>query len=432
MTGGLPKVVVAGDVTVDWNLAVLTDRPDARFDALRDGIRASSVCGGAAILRNLIATACAGSAEVVGADPSHDEAHPRGGSHPKSYTVRRQFDKPKVWRVERFLGFDALAASSECPEDLLDSPADVVVLDDNGRQLHAEGSTLPVSLAKPGPWVVWKVSRVIRQSTLAKVLLEKHANRLITIVSIGDLRAAGLDISKGLSWEATAQGVVEQFTSHFGVSDLAQSKYLIVVVPKIGAILGARPDSQPVLDTTTGEFWLNYDPMHIESDSGRLEGGGTVGYVSCLTASIVYALISTGDQISPGERPPFDAAVRQGIGAMKTLYSHGYDEVRGGDSLSGLVFPFEQVAAAIQGAAHLPEVGVARIPALIGPRGGRSLPTSSATICSRPPPADGLTDIALASPARLNPPRTPNYPPTGTTSRSASSSSTVELALSKH
>lgn len=117
---GSRSVVVAGDVTIDWNLARVraTHGRGAVWNA-EDCTRASHVRGGAALLGDLI-TAVAGDLRqrrgldvaVQAARQAVSPALPTDPRFHHSYAMWALFSRdsestdPSVWRVDEFLGLD--------------------------------------------------------------------------------------------------------------------------------------------------------------------------------------------------------------------------------------------------------------------------------------------------------------------------------------
>src|SRR5438128_8283678 len=137
-------VVVAGDVTIDWNLARIPLPPDPNMPGKRGTTTMSYQPGGAALLGTMM-TAIAEAIQKDGGDPidvrtvGHPERPwPGDGASNHSYAIwllhERETGKdgPKVWRISQPLGIEDVAPGATAAwTRVADDPetADVLVLD---------------------------------------------------------------------------------------------------------------------------------------------------------------------------------------------------------------------------------------------------------------------------------------------------------------
>ena len=239
------NIVVTGDVTMDWNLArinrgsgkELTWNPD-------DSTHASWQRGGAALLADLIAT-IAKDLEA-GSDFKHslfqtgaptepvDPADPR---YHHSYAIwSLHKDKSQmVWRVAEFLGIDrstiAPGKRSEWLSIVDDPPGvDLLVIDDAAMGFRDYQEFWPGCLLdqKNRPWVILKMSQPVGRGPLWEHLLKHYSDRLIVLTTVSDLRRTEVQISKGLSWERTAQDVTWELMHNPRISSMSRCACVVV------------------------------------------------------------------------------------------------------------------------------------------------------------------------------------------------------------
>ena len=231
---GHKTVVVTGDVTIDWNLARLAGDDDTRFRW--DPSDVARIClwrGGAAMLADVIGAICAlpgeesalaCSATAVG--PQTEPPLPGGegyGRYYHSYALwtphrKRAGDRggPWVWRVRQYLGLDRAqeaAARPTLPAERAD--ADLMVLDDANLGFRDDPAVWPESIREGTHtgWTVAKMAEPVAHGGLWERLLAHCADRLVAVTTVGDLRRQAVHISRGLSWERTAQDLFWELTN---------------------------------------------------------------------------------------------------------------------------------------------------------------------------------------------------------------------------
>ncbi len=362
---GHRMVVVTGDVTMDWNLARLASDDDTRFRwDPNDVARVSLSRGGAAMLADVIAALCslpgdesalACSATAIG--PQTDRPLPGGEAYERyhhSYALwtphrRRAGDRggPWVWRVRQYLGLDRARAGA-APPGLEAEPgpgaADLIVLDDANLGFRDDPAVWPPSITDGthAGWTVIKMAEPVAHGGLWERLVGSCAERLVAVTTVGDLRRQAVHISRGLSWERTAQDLFWELTNNPDVNSLSACAHTVVSLGPAGALVLSRAGGSPADGDQGWRCRLIFDRMVTE---GGWEGdypGGMIGYTVSLTAGIVAQIL----------RDPSDleAGVRSGIAAMRALHVAGLgeQELGGGDGeqpeLSPLAFPTEMIA----------------------------------------------------------------------------------------
>jgi hypothetical protein len=108
------------------------------------------------------------------------------------------------------------------------------------------------------------------------------------VVSAADLRQEEVAITEGLSWEHTAQDLLQELTLNKSISDLTHCRHLIIALGTDGALwLSKRSDG-------TARCHLVFDPGGLEGAWAQGISGHVWGGLSCLVAAIVAELTASG------------------------------------------------------------------------------------------------------------------------------------------
>ncbi|MDF2858538.1 MAG: Ryanodine receptor Ryr, partial [Neobacillus sp.] len=148
--------------------------------------------------------------------------------------------KGKVYRIKRFLGFAGPASGSPkllpIENDVVD--ADIVIIDDENNGFNSNEEFWPMALksAEKSPIVLYKMNNPIGSSALWRQLEKFHVEKTIVVINADDLRSKGVNISKSLSWEKTAQEFLWQIHNNPNLAFLANCHHLIVPFGLEGAI----------------------------------------------------------------------------------------------------------------------------------------------------------------------------------------------------
>ncbi len=340
--------VVAGDVTMDWNIATSQGSRGTNPNWSQD-INSSLFWqrGGAAQLADMI--------EAVSANMPADKQYvvrqkemPRQGVYPfdkhfhHSLTMWTPFKYSEkapndkfAWRVEHFLGIDRsteeLSPSTNTIED--DPSASLVILDDGGLGFRNQEALWPQALRnhKKPAWVLLKMAQPVARGPLWDLLINEFAENLVVITTVNDLRQTAIQISRNISWERTAQDVCWELTYNPHVNSLSRCARVIVSFYNAGAILLSwKPGN---VDAT-----LFFDPFAMEGEWERQYPGQIVGYTSCLTTAIARQLMLNPDQ------PDFARGIQTGMAAMRCLHAEGFGDRGTPINETKLHFPIQKVA----------------------------------------------------------------------------------------
>ncbi len=360
------SILIAGDVTIDWNIAHKGQPGDGAFQTWNRNswTQAYWQPGGAALLADLVeAVAQASSIKTLAKLKILSSTKPTGRVSPNdtqyhhSYSLWSQYKSPtgKAWRVERFLGLD-LADSSNLPAEdtgtsqIADEPdeADLIILDDANLGFRDQPELWPKALTTAGknPWIVVKIASPIAQGPLWEHLHKNHAERLLVVLTANDLRQTEVQISQGLSWERTAQDVAWELVHNPHVNSLTQSAYIVVSFGTEGAVLFSQSKSNDRNKSSLANHCrLFFDPEAIEGTWIQGHPGGMIGYTSCLTAGLVHQLMISKDN------PDIPSGIQTGFSALRELHLEGYQgDPAPGEKLA-VRFPVQSIAQIITGTA---------------------------------------------------------------------------------
>ncbi len=351
-------IVVAGDMTMDWNLAwTHAGRDNGAGWNVEDSVQTHCQRGGAVLLGDLLEFAV-GKAWPQGSTPAVQQALapdsvvvPGDHRYHHSYALWSRIGRERAWRVERNLGIGRRSAAEHRPAvdglERLGAP-DLVVLDDAGLgfRLDEEAWPLPETAGRP-PWVVLKMSAPVASGPLWDRLHSQMSERLVVVVTIDDLRLSAAQISRELSWESSAQDLAWELAFNPSVNALSRCAHVVVSFGPSGALVFSRPDA-PVKKNDENQppasrFTLLFDPTVIEGMWELEHPGGMIGYTSCLAASLALQLVEVPDA------PDIELGARRGLAAMRTLHLVGYGERGASADKAPLSFPIEAVAEELLG-----------------------------------------------------------------------------------
>jgi RyR domain len=359
---GTHKVAVGGDVTIDWNVAHsragggggLAWNADDRTRAYRQP-------GGAALLAQVIGAVAdklpagedrGGRWDFRSMPPPEQTLCPGDPRYHHSYALWSA-DLATVeaergaWRVQEFLGLGsgakagttAAAASMQVAKEAPD--ASLVVLDDAGLGFRDHPELWPAAVKEDGrhPWILLKMARPVATGALWERLHASHADRLVVVLTVGDLRLSEVQISRELSWERTAQDLAWELVYNPRVNALSHCAHLVVSFSVAGALLfsgrkGPAAKGEPAFSPRCRLF---FDPAVVEGEWEQAHPGGMIGYTTCLAAGLARQLMldPSGSSIEHG--------VQVGLAAMRRLHVEGYGRRGALATEAELAFPLGAV-----------------------------------------------------------------------------------------
>jgi hypothetical protein len=342
------SIVVAGDLTIDWNLIFDHSASDSTSLWMASNMaRACSQPGGVAMLTQLLETITVklnkiAPARIFSHRLSKNPIHPSNRSYNHSYAIwSKMGDKAnKAWRVTQFLGIDEAKQFGEKTK-WGDEPekADLIVVDDANRGFRNRPDLWPEVLKKHSnrPWIVLKYAYPVADGELWKQLIAEHADQMVVVVAANDLRLSNAQISRGLSWERIAQDTLWELTYNPVLKELSKCAYVIVPFQTDGALI--------VSHTERGlEGNLLFDPELIENGWASKFEGGMVGYNTCLMAAIVKSILLKNTHF---DKEDILSGTRSGLSAMRALHLKGF-EVIGTPLDIKITFPYQMIADEIE------------------------------------------------------------------------------------
>jgi len=313
------RIVVVGDTAVDWLQWTCTPNqsdPDQNWQ-MGPIFRMIARPGGSLLLARMMASSTG--AKVMGHSPgelsdisSYKMVHSMVEVGTMPPTNLSDSPEERVYRVERFKGYSGPAKGVIAPQPVDQGivDAEMIVLDDagNGFRDHPEIWERLLEMDTE-PMMILKMNRPLAQGDLWDALLEKHGDRLVTVVNANTLRLHGMNISRRLSWERTAQDFDWHSRSNPILSRLMRSRYLVVLFGIEGAIVS--------VDREEGRNVLYYDPMVMEDDYKDDWPGQMQGLTSAFVAGLASRVFKDGvDSIGDG--------VKEGLASARRLFIFGY------------------------------------------------------------------------------------------------------------
>ncbi len=215
----------------------------------------------------------------------------------------------------------------------------ILVIDDGmlGFRKRTADACWPEFLAKgpesaPGvEWVVLKMASPLGHGDLWHTLAGKWKDKLILIVNAADLRRADVRLTRGLSWDQTAEDIVAELEEDSALRSLCACRHLVVTLASEGAVWLSNPG-----DAAARRGTLVFDAGRAEGEfdeeSGRV---APYGSLSAMTASVVWRLWFDG------EKTDMVPALKAGLSAARVLRECGHGLAEKGSALPG--FPWDEV-----------------------------------------------------------------------------------------
>jgi hypothetical protein len=371
----LKTVLVTGDITIDWNIArnQYIDSPKANAWDADVYTRAFPQLGGATLMADILEKVAQNLSKS--GKPKFDIVHhriqstkvkPDNKNLNHAYGIWSPFeddssktgDKKKVWRIREYLGISRAdtPVTNTPPATKANSASanpSIIILDDANLGFRDNENLWPEALFDPhDKKVILKIASPITNSHLLEKILVKCPQKLTVVMTAEDLRRSHIDISKGISWERTAQELLWEFTHNPVLIRLSGCANIVISFQTSGAVLLSAKVSKDNKKTEEKTATLFFDPDANEGRWGQKHPGGVIGYTSCLTAAIAREFMFDY------EKPDLSFAVQYGISAMRLLKTQGYGEI----GKTGPVFPIAGVAAKFGGPATFLGVASFKVP----------------------------------------------------------------------
>jgi hypothetical protein len=356
------KILVTGDVCIDWNIA--TNRSSDRHNLWKSkGEWASSEPeGGAAfLLGKIIKETCDGVADTFCRKFNQIEENNyfQSDEIDHLYTIWREYDidksnagadGKKSWRIQQYLGHKPRRSSRPFGRDLeglkqdLDgNNIDLLIIDDkrfgfrgaeqdNEEKIDEKLYWPDFSRLKP-EIIILRMARDLCKGELWNKLISEYSDRLITVFTATDLRHAEVRVSSELSWEQTISDVMNALTSK-ELKSTRECKYILVSFDAAGVLIWQPKNSK---------WTIVYLPNSMEGKTQPFGEGRINGYTYCLISALAYFIINNEAYFDDKLMDTIKKSAKIGILAMKELYMKGLSVIQEGS----VKFPVKELADSI-------------------------------------------------------------------------------------
>jgi hypothetical protein len=227
----------------------------------------------------------------------------------------------RVYRINRLMGFTGPVSGvlGLLPIINDDPNADIIILDDENNGFNANKEFWPLGLkySETSPIILYKMNNPIDSSELWKHIQKFHNEKTIVIINVDDLRSKGVNISKSLSWERTAQDFVWQINNNPNLEFLASCRHLIVPFGLEGAIYYRNED--------ISETRLYFLPYEFEGGFIKDSQGKMYGLTSCFVAGLASAIVE-GKENNEELSESISIGIRKGIVSAQKYFIEGFGE----------------------------------------------------------------------------------------------------------
>lgn len=267
-------------------------------------------------------------------DDTSKDAYAFWRPFPQDAATAKQF-----WRVSEAMGFGAVQVDPPCKswdsiENLPPTP-DIIVLSEGGMGFRQNKDCWKDLNFTDAQWIVFKTTAPLFEGELWEKLTlveNKHRERLVVVVSAGEIHKSVARLSGGLSWDETLETLIHEL--HHKLADLCKCRHLLVTFESEGGVwVNFKEGEEP-------EYQLVYSAASIEGEQRQATTGSAFGFLSCVTAAVVWQLTMA----EPDETPDLAAALEGGLSATYDLLATGHGLVR--DRPKG--FPAERLANVIK------------------------------------------------------------------------------------
>ncbi len=326
MDGCTPKIVVAGDICVDWLHWHSPAGDEGQNWELYEGSHWAAAPGGALLLARMLRRAEGVTVLAPHVEDAADlplsgvlESYAELGSYPATSSG----DRRQVYRIARFRGYGCRSSGPTLLPIADDDPAaELVVLDDAGNCFREAREFWPAAIREEGarPIVVYKMARPLLEGALWNRVRQGDPERLVIVVNADHLRAFGVNISRRLSWERTAKDLLWQMACNPALTELANARHLVVRLGLEGALCYSSGPAGMVAR-------LFFDPGQIEGGFGDTIQGQMQGYSDAFVAALALGLVCpSGSGVSESLGSRMGAGILAGLRAGRKLLELGYGQ----------------------------------------------------------------------------------------------------------
>ncbi|CAH0016461.1 unnamed protein product [Clonostachys rhizophaga] len=188
------------------------------------------------------------------------------------------------------------------------------------RHKRGEAEQSLFDYARPR-WLLYKMGRPLAQSNLWDVFrggpragesANPDRDRMVVVVNANDLRAEGIELSRNLSWEKTAEDFVMQLACNGQLDTLVACAHLIVLFGCDGVIhYQGHSKASPI---------LYFDSERAEGEFMQTCPGGMIGLSTAFTTGLAIALAT-----KPEDAHCIDTGIRNGFAAARFMARKGFE-----------------------------------------------------------------------------------------------------------
>jgi hypothetical protein len=352
------QILLMGDISIDWHVTKQRreDTSLSYWHQMEGNITSSP--GGVMLLRQLIINCL--DCEVNLRENTYDYSNQYSDQTVMLCTPFSKDKNPRntgtAIRIESLSGLKTpLKQKSFQINNLSSNSPQIVVIDDAGLGIRVQPDEilntieqLPKLENGEEPLVILKVAWPILDNPLLISLAKMCGDKLIVICPIDDLRRDKLQISRGLSWEQTAQDISWEYNYNPRMKIFSEIKSLIIPIGLAGAWISNNYESNESFTKTEPLSSLVFDPSGIEGDWEKQHPGMILGNTSCFTLGILQSF-------AKNEGTDIIKASCCGLSAMRSLHLNGYQinpETR------EVYLPFNEIKKSLENPALFPAIEV--------------------------------------------------------------------------
>jgi hypothetical protein len=282
------SVLVCGDLIIDHHTFKGRRKKAAWKTAI--GTEVISTLGGAHLTYSLIRKFENGKEADCWYDPELAMNAIRAG-HPENQAYAEwEIARDGTRRFKRGLGYGVMKDSGRnldyerINKSGVDN-VDLMVIDDGALGFRHSSVTSEMPQYK---CCILKTNQPLLDGYLWKTLMNsERIDRLITLISIEELREYEIKVSKGVSWEQTCLDLCYELVYHSLLKHLIKCKFIVVSMGTAGAVViknGSRKKA--------AEFALAYDPGFLEGEWEAKESVDAIGQMCAFTAGFTQNMIN--------------------------------------------------------------------------------------------------------------------------------------------
>ncbi|MFF8195934.1 hypothetical protein ACF05L_34875 [Streptomyces bobili] len=405
-------VFVTGDPTIDWAVML----PDHRCPTMEERLNSAATThwhwGGSLGLHELVRLATPDGITVRGqeipkdffTDPSsYDDRFHHSFNIIQFLPLPENENSSKIdrrVRVREFLGFHSQGENlKSLTQPAIEDGEDLslLIIDDAGLGFgNSNACQHTFEMAESNDVVIKLGTRALKGESILWQKLSSAPRRekqIIPVVTAASLREIGASISRGLSWERSAQDVLSELkraerSPNSALSGLANKKLMVVSFGLSGALIIDRTKNP-------SRNLLYFHREYTEGTWEKSDTGSMFGYTQALTAGIANSLLEQKAQ-GASEEPRIAIArgVQLGLAAMLAIRDLGFEAEQGFDKPGNKRRPGKMIlgnACMTEDADRKNQFKSTQVPE---PKLGAELPTWS--ILSRFAPPDSLESEAVS------------------------------------